>query len=302
MLQDDEDLDDRGYLHDRHMGMLDRIVGVANGTPPKGATLFGIYKGKVKQIKDFGAFVALDGVDRDGLLHISKISKQPIEKVEDVLSRGATVWVKICHINDDGKFSLDMRHVSQTDGTDNDPNNIASSAEDSKRKGSNLPVQKIQLEAVYNTTCTRCGGIGHLNYECYSRGGDKYTLIPEPLEPTVPSGMVPSHPTKEPPVETNRDISDKRMKRKLQNKHNDSDKKRHNSDKKHRIKARKHRSTDSLSESSSGKESPIVSHQRDSSSDVSEKEKKKHKKRKHSTREGETKKKKTKKGLKRHRH
>jgi len=52
------------------------------------------YPGKVKKIVDFGAFIELpDGTD--GLLHISKISKDRVEKVSDVLSEGEEVTVEI---------------------------------------------------------------------------------------------------------------------------------------------------------------------------------------------------------------
>jgi polyribonucleotide nucleotidyltransferase len=53
-----------------------------------------IYEGVVKKIVDFGAFIELpDGTD--GLLHISKISKERVEKVSDVLSEGEKITVEI---------------------------------------------------------------------------------------------------------------------------------------------------------------------------------------------------------------
>jgi len=54
----------------------------------------GIYEGTVKKIVDFGAFIELpDGTD--GLLHISKVSEQRVEKVSDVLSEGEKIKVEI---------------------------------------------------------------------------------------------------------------------------------------------------------------------------------------------------------------
>ena len=71
-----------------------------------------IYTGKVVSIKDFGAFVnILPGID--GMLHISQIANQRINKVEDVLSLGQTVKVKLTAIDDKGKLSLTMRGVEQ---------------------------------------------------------------------------------------------------------------------------------------------------------------------------------------------
>jgi len=53
----------------------------------------------------FGAFIDLGG-GKEGLLHISKISKERIEKVEDVLSEGDTIIVKVLDIDNQGKISL----------------------------------------------------------------------------------------------------------------------------------------------------------------------------------------------------
>ncbi len=64
------------------------------------------YDGQVVNIKDFGAFVKiLPG--KDGLLHISKIAKGRINKVEDVLNVGDSVKVVITDIDRSGKISLD---------------------------------------------------------------------------------------------------------------------------------------------------------------------------------------------------
>jgi len=65
----------------------------------------GIYEGTVVKIMPFGAFVSLGG-GKEGLLHISKISKERIEKVEDVLSEGQTIIVKVLDIDNQGKISL----------------------------------------------------------------------------------------------------------------------------------------------------------------------------------------------------
>jgi len=71
-----------------------------------------IYKGKVVAIKDFGAFVnILPGTD--GMLHISQISDKRVNKVEDVLSEGQEVKVKLVAIDDRGKLSLSMKNIPQ---------------------------------------------------------------------------------------------------------------------------------------------------------------------------------------------
>ena len=71
-----------------------------------------IYEGVVKSILTFGAFVEiLPG--KDGLLHISEIEHRRIDKVEDVLSVGDTVRVKVIDINGDGKVRLSKKALEE---------------------------------------------------------------------------------------------------------------------------------------------------------------------------------------------
>ncbi len=71
-----------------------------------------IYTGKVVTIKDFGAFVnILPGID--GMLHISQISDQRLDKVTDALKVGQEIKVKLVAIDDKGKLSLSMKGVEQ---------------------------------------------------------------------------------------------------------------------------------------------------------------------------------------------
>ncbi len=66
------------------------------------------YTGIVKRIADFGAFVEiLPGTD--GLLHISQISEQRVERVTDVLQEGDQVTVKVLDVDRQGKIRLSMR-------------------------------------------------------------------------------------------------------------------------------------------------------------------------------------------------
>jgi len=67
-----------------------------------------IYKGKVKRITNFGAFVEiLPGVE--GLMHISNIEHHRINRVEDVLSLGDEVEVKLMRLEPDGKMDLSRK-------------------------------------------------------------------------------------------------------------------------------------------------------------------------------------------------
>jgi polyribonucleotide nucleotidyltransferase len=76
-----------------------------------------IYAGKVVKIVDFGAFVNFLGA-RDGLVHISEIKPQRIERVSDFLKVGDEVRVKVLGMDDRGKVKLSMKAVDQTTGED----------------------------------------------------------------------------------------------------------------------------------------------------------------------------------------
>jgi polyribonucleotide nucleotidyltransferase len=71
-----------------------------------------IYEGKVVSIKDFGAFVnILPGID--GMVHISQLSDQRVEKVEDVLTMGETIKVKLMGIDEKGRLSLSVKEANR---------------------------------------------------------------------------------------------------------------------------------------------------------------------------------------------
>ena len=66
-----------------------------------------IVEGKVTGVTKFGAFIALPG-NKNGLVHISEISNEYVEKVEDFIKKDDTVKVKILS-NEGGKISLSMK-------------------------------------------------------------------------------------------------------------------------------------------------------------------------------------------------
>ena len=70
----------------------------------------GIYDGVVTRIMSFGAFVDVGG-GKEGLLHISKISSKRVENVEDVLSVGDEVTVKVYEIDNQGRINLTMKDL-----------------------------------------------------------------------------------------------------------------------------------------------------------------------------------------------
>jgi len=67
-----------------------------------------IYSGKVVKIMDFGAFVNFMGT-KDGLVHISKLKNERVEKVSDVVNEGDIVKVKVLDIDGRGKIKLSMK-------------------------------------------------------------------------------------------------------------------------------------------------------------------------------------------------
>ena len=69
-----------------------------------------IYEGKVAKLMDFGAFVTiLPG--RDGLVHISQISEERVERVSDKLKEGDVIRVKVLEVDRQGRVRLSMRDI-----------------------------------------------------------------------------------------------------------------------------------------------------------------------------------------------
>ena len=81
-----------------------QIVNTIANDPEVGA----IYKGKVVRIMNFGAFVEI-APGKDGLVHISKLDKQRVEKVEDVVSIGDEIVVKVMEIDNQGRINLSRK-------------------------------------------------------------------------------------------------------------------------------------------------------------------------------------------------
>jgi polyribonucleotide nucleotidyltransferase len=70
-----------------------------------------VYEGRVARLMDFGAFVnILPG--KDGLVHISQISEERVEKVSDKLSEGDVVRVKVLEVDKQGRIRLSMKAIA----------------------------------------------------------------------------------------------------------------------------------------------------------------------------------------------
>jgi polyribonucleotide nucleotidyltransferase len=74
-----------------------------------------IYTGKVVKVVDFGAFVNFLG-SRDGLVHISELAPQRVNKTTDIVNMGDEVKVKVIGFDDRGKIKLSMKAVNQETG------------------------------------------------------------------------------------------------------------------------------------------------------------------------------------------
>ena len=85
----------------------------------KEAEVGGIYTGKVVRLMNFGAFVEiLPG--KDGLVHISELSNERVESVEDVVHVGDEITVMVREIDSMGRINLSRRALLQGPGTDGD--------------------------------------------------------------------------------------------------------------------------------------------------------------------------------------
>jgi polyribonucleotide nucleotidyltransferase len=102
-------IEDDGHVYiagidiDKCKQALSIVETIAND-PEVGA----IYKGKVTRLMTFGAFVEI-APGKEGLVHISKLDVKRVEKVEDVVSVGDEVIVKVTEIDDQGRLNLSRR-------------------------------------------------------------------------------------------------------------------------------------------------------------------------------------------------
>lgn len=156
-------------------------------------------------------------------MQFCQVSSAHVDNVADVLQKGERVWCKVISVAEDGKIGLSMKHVNQGNGMDLDPNGVELQRDLQRRKTPGTVQRKvIQLEAVLNTTCSKCGTKGHLSKDCFmSPDGKKYELIPE-----IEEEIVPSHPAEE--VEKKEEKKHKLKKKKKKSKKskqstNDSD-------------------------------------------------------------------------------
>ncbi len=93
---------------------IDKAISMVNGVcvdPEVGEK----HHGKVIKLMDFGAIVSFMG-DKTGLVHISQLKNERVEKVSDVVKEGDDVWVKILEVDARGKIRLSMKVLDQENG------------------------------------------------------------------------------------------------------------------------------------------------------------------------------------------
>nr|CAD7589293.1 unnamed protein product [Timema genevievae] len=136
----------------------------------------------VKSVHPYGAFVQMPGAVVQGLVHRTQVSSVSVSDVSEVLQPGERVWCKVINITDDNKLALSMKVVDQGNGMDLDPNGVQIEQDERRRKAhpSGTGRRIIELGAVLNTTCSKCGVHGHLANECFrSPNGKTYSLVEE---------------------------------------------------------------------------------------------------------------------------
>lgn len=79
-------------------------------TISKGVEVGDIYNGKVMRILKFGAFVEI-APGKEGMVHISKLAKERVEKVEDVVNVGDDIMVKVIEIDQQGRINLSRKEL-----------------------------------------------------------------------------------------------------------------------------------------------------------------------------------------------
>lgn len=102
------DIDESGRVDilSEDQEMIDKAIGIIKSIVEP-LNVGDIYEGEVVRIMQFGAFVQVSP-NKDGLIHISKLAKERVEKVEDVVNIGDRVAVKVLEIDKMGRINLKL--------------------------------------------------------------------------------------------------------------------------------------------------------------------------------------------------
>ncbi len=114
--------------------------------------------GKVTGIKNFGAFVELPG-GKTGLVHISEVADQYVEDINEHLSVGQEIEVKVLSVGDDGKISLSIKKAKEQKPKPR-PRKESSPEDFEKKLSSFLKDSEDRLSTIKRQTESRRGGRG----------------------------------------------------------------------------------------------------------------------------------------------
>ena len=120
-----------------------------------------IYDGNIVKVMEFGAFVNFFGA-KDGLVHISQLAANRVQKTSDVVKEGDKVKVKLLGFDDRGKVRLSMKVVDQATGEDLEAKQKAESAPAARirRTDHNFAKRRHFAASFYLGCRKRCCGAG----------------------------------------------------------------------------------------------------------------------------------------------
>ncbi|KAM6899364.1 zinc finger CCHC domain-containing protein 17 [Xenentodon cancila] len=193
-----------------------------DGLPP----LYSIAKGEVVSLQTYGAFVRLPGYKKEGLVHVSEMSASRVENASEIVDVGEQVWIKVIGREIQGdkvKLSFSMKAVNQGTGRDLDPNNVMAEQDARRRRQfRDQSSNRITLEAVLNTTCSKCGCKGHFTKDCFSAPGLQYALLPEE-DDEEPQQQKTSTAAQQQDLDKKKKKKEKKMKKKKKRERKESD-------------------------------------------------------------------------------
>ncbi|XP_061174638.1 zinc finger CCHC domain-containing protein 17-like [Saccostrea echinata] len=211
--------------------------------------LHSIFYGEVASVQQYGVFVKIPEFKKQGLVHKSQMSKVRVDDPSEMLATGEKVYCKVISL-ENNKIGLSMKVVNQTTGRDEDSANVQSSMDLQKnRKFHKGERPKIELGAVLDTTCKKCGGHGHLAQDCFHvAGGKSYDLLPDDDEVLSSPGKETKHKSSKSKKKKNK--KEKKSKKAKKRHHaNSSTESEDDSPRHKKHKKRKHRRKSSSSDS-----------------------------------------------------
>ncbi|KAK2143852.1 hypothetical protein LSH36_807g00117 [Paralvinella palmiformis] len=144
--------------------------------------LYDIFLCEVANVQQYGIFVKIPGYKKNGLVHKSQMSKSKVDDPSDMVEPHDHVYCKVISIDQESeKIGMSMKVVNQTTGQDLDPGHVQTALDEQRRKTGHVKeIPRIELGAVLDTTCKKCGGRGHLAHDCFHvSGGKSYSLLPD---------------------------------------------------------------------------------------------------------------------------